>query len=249
MYRWTTRSTARLTSRVIGTLLLALAMLVMASPVAAGEQAADQVGYGEKVDLAWGEWITEDDTLPPDFFHIRVFKSAVRSSGSGRSGGIGAILFWTQWEFDPETGEIIKTEYEGFGGVRDFDFQESFAGATADLKVELWGWRCVSPPAQGIVEFSEEPEGPECEDLPPASIEMQLQWTGVGEIYRSADNFAFNDEVPYFRVHAHQVTALRQAQLTGTFQSDDVVLPFPKGVAEVGMLVRGKYHEQWLWAR
>ena len=249
MFRWTTRSKARLISGVIGGLLMALTMLVAASPVAAGDNAADQIRSGDKVDLAWGEWVTRDDTLLPDFFHIRVFKSAVRSSEIGRAAGIGAILFWAQREFDPATGEIITTQYEGLNGVNDFDFRESFAGATANLDIELWGWRCVGPPAQGIVEASSDPQDPVCEDLPPASIQIQLQWTGVGEIYRSADNYSYNDDVPFFRIHTHQVSAMRQAEMTATFEGGDVVLPFPKGVAEIGWLIRGKYHEQWLWPR
>lgn len=244
----------RLIQRVMGSCLLVCSLLLAAAMPAAAtsDQAAEQIRYGEIVDLAGGVWTSESEGLSSSF-EIRVFHTAQRSSDTGRLAGNGTILFYDQWRLDPSTGNRIHTAYEGFAGSGvDFRFDPSLAGATADIALTLWGYRCILPPAgdgggaSGIA--VSQVDTPECWDLPDVPTTVHLEWVGVGPIDRSVDKSTYR-EAPYYLFHAHTVSAVRDASVTAVFHGEGLELPFPQGTATFGVLLRGHYHEQNLWAR
>lgn len=161
----------------------------------------------------------------------------------------GVVLFYQQLERDPVTGQVTETNYEGFSansGAR-FVFNKSLKGASVSMEVPLYGWRCVYTPQDpgephGITQLDEIDDDPVCEELDRATVEVDVRWTGVGEIYRDQHRNAF-DEGHRTRFHNHAVVAIRDARLTGQVSGSGLELA--RGDADLGVLLRGKYHEHF----
>ncbi len=238
---------ARSTARIVGgrrrSALLAAALAVpLALAVAISPAGATGGGgplrYGEKVDLAFGAWITETDTSLTDLT-IRVAKRSERSSSHGNDNSKEPVLrlFYLHKELDPTTNVVVRTEYEGFvpeSGAA-FLFNPSFKSASVDMLVNMEGYTCVDEGPQGIA-------GP-CESLDPITVHLVASWVGFGEIYRDVSNHGVH--VPGFNFQAHTSYAFRQATLSGTAtivgSPENEVLA--SGDASFGILFRGKYHE------
>lgn len=230
---------------------LTLVALVLASLPAMGSP-AERYPYAERVDLAGAAWITETANSLTDLT-IRISSVAERSlSGPIRYDNPGIVLFYVHRETDPTTGAVTETNYEGIYGGPDgtLSFKRSFAGASATFSIVLWGYQCQYPPdgdgggPQGITAAE-----PTCYPLDDVSVDGTIAWTGYGEIWRDTNNTNASD--PGLAMWgAHTVEALRNAIATGTIavrDADGVVLA--DGHAEVGVLLRGKYHEQSVFPR
>ena len=224
--------------RLVGALVGVLGMLLALWPSSA-LAGTEITSYGERVDLAGAVWFSETETGSTQL-EIHVFNLDARSKLTGPLNfkDPGIEVFYTYRELNPETGELVETNYEGFSGGAGvaFEFQRSMAGAEAIFPLRLAGWQCVHPPAQGIVEEVE------CHDIGEVYVEGQIVWTGVGPVFRDADNFR-GSEPPSYTFGAHTVIADRNAQAEGTIAGDGLQLV--DGIASYAVLLRGKYHEQW----
>ena len=228
----------RVLRKVASTLVVALAMFLALLPSEA-LAGAEVASYGERVDLAGAVWFSETETGSTQL-EIHVFNLDARSKLTGPLNfkDPGIELFYTHRELNPETGEVVETNYEGFSGGAGvaFEFQRSMAGAEISFPLRMAGWRCVHPPAQGIAEEVT------CRDIGDVSVEGQIVWTGVGPVFRDADNLR-GSEPPSYTFGAHTVIADRSAQAEGTIGGDGFRLV--DGTADYAVLLRGKYHEQW----
>lgn len=242
----TSPKASRLTlANAMTTAIVTLAFLVV-GPVADAGAAAERLPYAERVDLAGAAWITETDNSLTDLT-IRVTHFAERSLWTGPINykDPGIVLFYVHRERDPVTGAVTETNYEGFygGPNASMSFRRSLAGATATFFIELWGYECQYPPNDG------EPQGvlPEqaiCTELDSIWVNGSITWTGYGAIWRDANNSKAS-EPPFAMWGAHSVVASRNAIATGTIASAEpngIVLA--QGTTDVGVLLRGKYHEQ-----
>lgn len=228
--------------KVANALAVALGMLLALSPSEA-LAGADVTSYGERVDLAGAVWVSETETGSTQL-EIRVFDLDARSTSTGPINlkDPGIELFYTHRELNPESGEVVETNYEGFSGGAGvtFEFQRSMAGAEASFPLSLAGWQCVHPPAQGVVEEVE------CHDIGEVYVEGQIVWTGVGPVVRDAGSLR-DSEPPSWMFGAHTVIADRKAQAEGTIAGDGLRLV--DGTASHAVLLRGRYHEHWTFAR
>lgn len=155
----------------------------------------------------------------------------------------GIVLFYVSRHTDPETGAITETNYEGFSGgpTASLSFRRSLAGAHSAFSIELWGYRCVYPPDPGGGPDGISPTEVTCDDIGSVMVDGEITWTGVGDIFRDATNSRAG-EPPLAMWGAHTLVAARDAVAEGVIAGGGTVLA--RGEAAVGILLRGKHHEQ-----
>ena len=216
---------------VIATLAVLIVLMAVVPPAEAAS-----VSYSEEVKLAGGAWIEETETTFSDLT-VKVFYLTTRSSDFGKAHfrDPQVTLFYTHEFTDPDTGFVTRTEYEGFaaedGGT--FDFDPKLGTAAASLTLPLYGYVCVEDGPAGISST--------CEELPPATVVMDLSWVGMGPIIH--DEFGDSvQELPWFKFHNRSVSDSRAAVLTGSVAGDGLNLA--DGEAAVGVLLIGKYAEE-----
>lgn len=226
----------RLRRALLMTLAVLLALLMLTPPSAGASTDSGPLRYGEKIDVVGGAWFTTTPTTFSDLT-IRIFDRSEKGNlGNSKTNGPALTLFYVLKETNPSTNEVTRTEYEGFvpDAGAEFIFNGSLKGASADMDVELYGYRCIEEGPQGLVGS--------CVELDPITVNVDLTWSGIGEIVRNSDGDSFN--FPGFKFQSHTVDAYRSADLIGTVSGDGVVLA--SGPASFGVMLRGKYHERLL---
>lgn len=220
-------------------IVLLLLMAVIPPANAATTSATSSYTYSEKVKMAGGAWIVESEDLFSDLT-IKVFHLSTFATGSGSEHWKvpQVVLFYTQKETDPQTGVVTRTEYEGFASLPEgsFDFDDALSGAQTSLTLTVSGYRCIEEDGgpQGIT--------PECHDLDAITVDVDLAWTGTGEVLN--DEFSDSIRQPGYLFHTKSTQAFRDAELSGTVAGDGVV--FASGGASVGVLLKGTYTETTL---
>lgn len=242
------RSTAERGSlmRRFAAALVSVLVLSMTLPSVAAADPAQVNAYAERVDFAGAVWFNETQTETYTL-EIHVFDLDDRSTEFGPTNfkDPGVELFYTRREMNPATGEVTETDYEGFSGGAgaNFRFQRSLDGAMASLPLRVFGWQCIYPPDGGAAGIS---EAIECHDLGETTVDVAIVWTGVGPIVRDRDNSRYA-EPSEAMFGAHIVTSLRDARANGTISGG--TLQLASGTASYAVLLRGKYHEQWVAPR
>ncbi|MDH3462448.1 MAG: hypothetical protein OEM32_02330 [Acidimicrobiia bacterium] len=79
----------------------------------------------------------------------------------------------------------------------------------------------------------------ECSDLESITVDVDLTWTGTGEVLN--DEISDSIREPGYLFHTKSTQAFRNAELSGTVAGDGVV--FASGDAIVGVLLKGTYTE------
>lgn len=219
------------------TLIVLLVLMAVIPPAnAATTSETSSNTYSEKVKMAGGAWIVESENLFSDLT-IKVFHLSTFATGSGGEHWKvpQVVLFYTQKETDPQTGVVTRTEYEGFASLPDgsFEFDDALSGAQTSLTLTLSGYQCIEDDGgpQGITS--------ECSDLESITVDVDLTWTGTGEV--TNDEFADSIREPGYLFHTKSTQAFRNAELNGTVAGNGVV--FASGEASVGVLLKGTYTE------
>jgi hypothetical protein len=236
----------------LATLVLALSLAALPVVPASAEPEWNG-GYREKVDLAGGTWITETDNTFTDVT-VRVFDitEQVLPDRPWSPDGPGFVLFYWHLEYDPATGLITETNYEGFRGLpgSTFQFDQSLRSGASASRTAAWSrWRCTyTDDGEGSANGFEPPDAPtpmaaedaDCAELGYTTVDVDLEWVGQGPIYRGVSPVLDGDPSE-FRFHAQTVEAVRDAALTGRIGGEDVHLA--DGPATFGILLSGAHLE------
>jgi hypothetical protein len=239
-------------ARRLATLVLALSVAALPAVPASAEPELNGVSR-EKVDLAGATWITETDTTFTDVT-VGVFDTTehVREQGTEpwSSAGLRFVLFYWHLEYDPATGMVTETNYEGFDPLpgSTFQFDQSLrTGASASGTIQLSGWRCTYPSEGGFAlpdrRTSMADGEATCSSLGSATVDLDLVWVGLGPIDRDVWRTMEGDP-SHFRFHAQTVEAVRGADVTGRIGSEDLHLA--DGPATFGVLLSGAHVEHTL---
>jgi hypothetical protein len=210
--------------------------------------------YGENVDLAIAEWdeITETSRV---YTHVSVV-DGMWYDGWGQEGdryrGQGVTFFHIHKEFNEDTGETVRTEYESFASLphRAFTFNPSLRYAMLAADVETYAYRCVSTNGGPVGSLPSgmlaTEDGDYCEEIGYPTARLDIRWDGRGDIYR--DRSVTTDIETALHVHTYERFSVRDATADATITISGVDQPVVDHPANVfAALLRAATGVRFLW--